>query len=258
MLPDTMEEIQDPYTPQDMVEEVVPEENVESAPVETAEEEVKEETEEHPVPNKRSGIARMKAKLEKAQQEIEFLRGHKEQAPVKAEAPAGRPKADNFSTYEEYEEARDEWVASEAVKRLKDSMEAKAVEDEMKQASRLWSERSRALEAKDPDFDEDEARQCLRDAGIVVSSAMAEAIYTSDAGPEMLKYLSDNIEEAQRIAGLTPAKAARELGRLEGRLVTVVESKPKPKSSQAPPPIVPVSGRATAHTPSRYERYEEF
>lgn len=221
---------------------------------------------EHEEPKKRSGVARLKAKLEferaekeRIARELEAIRQAQAPAP-KAERPVGRPQLDQFQTYDEYEVARDEWVAEEAVRRFQERSQKEAAEKEFKTLDQAWKQKVRALQAKDDDFDEGETLQALNSAGVVIHPVMAEAIYTSDAGPELLKYLGDNTDEARRIAALSPARAARELGRIESRLVGAVEkAQPKPKTSQAPPPIPPVAARGgVAVSNNRYAVFEDF
>lgn len=61
----------------------------------------------------------------------------------------------------------------------------------------------------------------------------------SDAGAKLIHHLGKDLDEAARIAALTPVQMARELTRLEIKLSQ--PAKPKPVS-QAPAPITPVAG----------------
>ncbi len=66
-------------------------------------------------------------------------------------------------------------------------------------------------------------------------------IHSSENGPALAFHLATNLDEAERIAELSPAKAARELALLESRLEL-----PKPKTvSNAPDPIKPVQAKST-------------
>jgi len=75
--------------------------------------------------------------------------------------------------------------------------------------------------------------------GPVVSDTMAEAIMTSEHGPEVLNYLARNTAESRRIASLTPALQGREIGRLEAKFAT---PPPQNSVSGAPPPHATVKG----------------
>lgn len=75
--------------------------------------------------------------------------------------------------------------------------------------------------------------------GPSVSGEMAEAIMTSDHGPEILNYLTRNAAESKRIHKLSPIQQAREIGRLEAKFA----STPTPPTvSGAPPPHETVKG----------------
>lgn len=77
------------------------------------------------------------------------------------------------------------------------------------------------------------------DGGPSVSGHMAEAIMSSDHGPEVLNYLTRNPAESRRIHKLSPIQQAREIGRLEAKFAASPEA---PKVSGAPPPHETVKG----------------
>lgn len=77
------------------------------------------------------------------------------------------------------------------------------------------------------------------DGGPSVSDSMAEAIMTSDHGPEVLNYLTRNPAESRRIHKLTPIQQAREIGKLEAKFAAGVAA---PTVSGAPPPHETVKG----------------
>lgn len=76
-----------------------------------------------------------------------------------------------------------------------------------------------------------------------VTEAMAVTIRESEVGPEILYYLGNNPAEAKRIAQLSPLSQAKEIGKIETKLAS---DPPAKKTSSAPAPIAPVSGRAAA------------
>jgi hypothetical protein len=71
---------------------------------------------------------------------------------------------------------------------------------------------------------------------------MAETIQMSDVGPDLAYYLGSNPREADRISKLTPYSQAKEIGKLEAKLASEPVLK---KTTSAPPPIAPISGRST-------------
>lgn len=111
------------------------------------------------------------------------------------------------------------------------------------EAARLLAERSfnetcnkvyAAGKAEFPNFDQSVANLQL----VGVSRDFLELATSSDAGAKLLNHLGANLEEAERIASLSPVQMARELTRLEFKL-----SQPQAKPvSNAPAPIAPISG----------------
>lgn len=77
------------------------------------------------------------------------------------------------------------------------------------------------------------------EGGPTVSDTMAEAIMTSEHGPELLNYLARNTAESRRISKLTPVQQGREIGRLEAKFAAAPTP---PPVSGAPPPHETVKG----------------
>jgi hypothetical protein len=112
------------------------------------------------------------------------------------------------------------------------------------EATRLLAERSfnetcnkvyAAGKAEFPNFDESVANLQL----VGVSRDFLELATSSDAGAKLLHHLGANLEEAERIASLSPVQMARELTRLEFKLGQPAPAKPV---SNAPAPISPIGG----------------
>lgn len=85
--------------------------------------------------------------------------------------------------------------------------------------------------AKQPGFDREEF-----DA-LPLTPVIAEALVESDQGAKLMAYMSAHPEEVARIASLSPARQAAEIGKLETKVSA------SPKTSKAPPPINPVGSR---------------
>ena len=85
---------------------------------------------------------------------------------------------------------------------------------------------------------------------------IAEALIDSDAPAKLMAHMAAHPEEVERIAGLSPARQAAEIGKLETKLASA------PKVSNAPAPIKPIGtrGSATNSDPSKMsmEEYAEF
>lgn len=65
-------------------------------------------------------------------------------------------------------------------------------------------------------------------------------------GLEVFKYIAKNQDEAERLSKLSPTALARELGRLETKVLALK----KPQTSNAPKPIDSVKGSSSAGAPS--------
>ncbi len=86
-----------------------------------------------------------------------------------------------------------------------------------------------------PDFEE----RVLSDATLPITPAMVDAIAESESGADVAYWLANNRDEAARIARLSPAAAAREIGRLEARIEREREAA---SVSKAPAPVQTVAG----------------
>lgn len=69
---------------------------------------------------------------------------------------------------------------------------------------------------------------------------LAAALIESDVAPQLMAYMSANPEEVERIAKLSDARQAVELGKLEAKL------QQSPKTTNAKPPISPVGSKGSA------------
>lgn len=120
---------------------------------------------------------------------------------------------------------------------LKAEAEREAAQNEIGQK---WLERLEAAEDEMPDIRERIVELEDTFAGIEPSYGeyLASTIMSLDGGPAIMYYLSQNIDEAERIVRSGPTLATLALGRLEARLAKdpVVETKQKPSVSKAPEP----------------------
>ncbi|MBK9497027.1 MAG: hypothetical protein IPO08_21450 [Xanthomonadales bacterium] len=74
------------------------------------------------------------------------------------------------------------------------------------------------------------------------SPFMEVVLDVADSPTELLYYLGKNPDVASDLEGLSPAKLAKQLARIESEL----GEKAKPKTSNAPKPLAPVKARASA------------
>lgn len=89
---------------------------------------------------------------------------------------------------------------------------------------------------KEPGFDRDDFDEVARK---YFSPVMASAVTESDVAPKVMAYMAQNPQEVERIAKLSPARQAAEIGKLEDKLTVA-------RTSRAPAPIKPVGTRGNA------------
>lgn len=115
-----------------------------------------------------------------------------------------------------------------------------AIEKERAELETNWNEKLSPAKERYPDFD-DKGQQLLstfKKIDQAYGEYLASTLMAMDYGPDVLYYLGNNLDEAQKIVNLGPTKAAIALGRLESKFADVEEEKQRarPKVSQAPVP----------------------
>lgn len=104
-----------------------------------------------------------------------------------------------------------------------------------------------AAEKQDKEFNK-KVHDLAADLGPLPTPMMNE-LFDLDNGAEILVYLANDVDEAERIFDLQgkPAKLGRELGKLSDKLAEA--KKPKPKEiSKVPDPMAPVNGNRVQST----------
>jgi hypothetical protein len=153
-------------------------------------------------------------------------------------APVAVPVAtdlrlDQFDSTEAYAEA----LATQKAERLVEQRESQR---QLNAVVEAYHDREEEARGKYDDFDQIAYNPQLR-----ITDVMAQAIQSSDLGPEVAYHLGTNPKEAERISKLAPLVQAREIGRLEAKLASappIVK-----KTSNAAPPIVPVTARGAVN-----------
>ncbi|OGA94975.1 MAG: hypothetical protein A3E79_06300 [Burkholderiales bacterium RIFCSPHIGHO2_12_FULL_61_11] len=140
---------------------------------------------------------------------------------------------DQFDTWEDYAEALSDQKA-EAKDRARENQRQQSAID-----SGYADRVEKALDKYD-DFE-----QVAYNPNLKITAAMAETIKASDTGPDIAYYLGSNPKEAARIAELPPLQQAREIGKIEAK---VIANPPVKKTSSAPDPITPVKGNASGQS----------
>lgn len=174
------------------------------------------------------------------------------------------PKREDFADDIAYLEARADHAAKKAandtVKAAEAANAGKQQQDrqsaEQQRLAAEWEKRENAFKAQDPDYSETVEDFIAGEDYQRMARNVGAAILDSDVGPQLLKYLATHEDEAERIAGLSPARQVMEIGKLEDRM-----TKPVKKPSSAPAPINPVSaGRSGGKDISKMSvaEYKEY
>lgn len=170
----------------------------------------------------------------------------KQNAPQQAQTVEQEPQPHQFSDAFEYAKALTDYrVEQRLAEQQRQAEEAKAQAERQKTLSE-WAKKVETAKSELPDFDE----MVSSAADVIVPDHVRDAILESDVGPKILYHLAENTELAKQIASWSPAKALREIGKLEARLETPkVESKTPVVKSKAPEPIQPIRANGKADLP---------
>lgn len=143
---------------------------------------------------------------------------------------------------------------------LKKQEEA-AKEAAQKELHNQWQEKLAKAKEVHEDFDEQGAKlePIFASLDPTFGEYIAATIMSMNTGPEIVYYLSQNLEEAKEIMSSGPTQATIALGRLEG-IFSAQEKATKKKVSEAPePPAVINKGRApTREIPDDTDDLEAF
>lgn len=156
------------------------------------------------------------------------------QAPEKeaTSEPTAEPKLEDYSSYEEFVDARADFRAEQKVNEKFEAWKAEqsqATEVQTQAEQRqAFDNRAQTFAESHPDFDE-----VARNPNLPVTPGMAELLNVSEKGPELLYHLGQNPGEAARLASLPQGQAAMELGRIEAQLSVL-----QPNTQTSAPPVI--------------------
>jgi hypothetical protein len=130
---------------------------------------------------------------------------------------------DQFDSLEEYAQTL-------ATRKAEELLYQKELQRQQREVLSAYHDREEDARNKYDDFE-----QVAYNPNLSITSAMAEAIQTSDLGPDVAYYLGSNPKEADRISRLSPYAQAKEIA-----------SEPVTKKvSSAPAPIAPITSKVT-------------
>lgn len=173
-----------------------------------------------------------------AEREVEYWKGI---ASQKAPTTDKEPTPDQFENYDLYIKA----LAIHAAKAAVSSAASQTASQHVRTAEdSIWASKLAETQGRISDY-----QAIVGASDQEVAPHVIEAIKAAELGPELVYHLAKNPDLASRLNGLSPARAAIELGRIEATLGTPpreVETPreaavpPKP-ASNAPDPIKPIA-----------------
>jgi hypothetical protein len=187
-------------------------------------------------------LQKLERKLERQQIEQE-TRAKVQQEQQQAPVDIPKPKESDFEVYSDYLEALSDWKVDVKLRQREIEQQTRAQRESQKSAQEREAARQQELiekgEEKYDDFEE-----VIKADRNEYSRAAYLAMLESDISAELLYHLASNPEEGKRIAALPAFAQAKEIGKLEDKLL----AKPAKKQSNAPPPISPIgTGKASGN-----------
>lgn len=181
------------------------------------------------------------ARTKMLEERLNALETQRAAPPQPAPKDEGEPTIDKFDNFDDYIRAKAEYIAARTVEKTLTDREQRqlvARESAAREASAAkWQERIASATVEMPDFED-----VIASSTVPMTEPMSRAIMESDVGPRLAYYLANNADEARQIAAMSPVSTIRALGRIEERLST---QKPEVRTTDAPPPVVPVGTRSS-------------
>ena len=163
------------------------------------------------------------------------LEGMTKTQPVQEAKPSidGKPTMAQFANVEDYVEAVADWKLQQREQSLQQQKEIEQRQSISSKVNDIYS-KAEKVEGFDRDvFD-----------SLPLPDAAAWTIMESDKPELIMAHLVKNPDLAERIASLSPARQAAEIGKLEDKLSTAKEV--KANVSKAPEPIKPIGQQGSA------------
>lgn len=187
-------------------------------------------------------LTRLRRDAERDRDHWRELAMRQQQPPPTRQEAAEQPKT--FKDFGYDDKAYQDYLYGEA---------RKHAEKAAKEAGERWKAEQEAVQRR-ARFDERVAQfaKSVEDYSEVVtdstpvSEGMADFLLDSDEAGALMYYLGNNPDEARKLYGLSPAKAGRELTKLEERLVAERKKAAEKPVSKAPPPAPQIDASGDA------------
>lgn len=178
-------------------------------------------------------------------------------APEPVQAPVDRaPRRDDFSTWEEYEDARLDWrfelktkaTQEKQARELANYLQHAQRQQQDEQLTSAHGQRVAEFAKAVPDFAEVTDRD-----DVEIPNAAAEAIKNMPNSPQIVYAIGRDETLAHRMRDMTATQQAAFVGQLSAALMYQ-----RPQVSKAPAPGVPVGGRSSPSPSLETANYDEF
>ncbi|MGX9958530.1 hypothetical protein ACW0US_07090 [Xanthomonas euvesicatoria] len=157
-------------------------------------------------------------------------------------------QSDSRPTLEQFNYDQDAYLEALTDWRVNQKLSERDSQQQAQQKQRQEQERQREFQARLASFEAENPGKwgAAAKAPINFTEPMLEVIASSEVGPHIAVYLSENLDRADEISRMTPYAQAAALGRIEAAMsapVTAPVRQPTPKTvTKAPPPVTTLSG----------------
>lgn len=172
---------------------------------------------------------RLRQAAERERDHLRSLVKEQEPEPMKTRADFGHDE-DQWNAYVA------ERASKTAVFSAQQEMSKAAREADQQRRDAMFSAKEAEFAVEHPDY-----YQMQAVVGASITPEMADAIKASDEGPSIVHHLGKNPGITAYISQLSPLSAARELGRIEARLIAERDKPKPPPVSKAPPPAAKIA-----------------
>lgn len=159
------------------------------------------------------------------------------------------PNPEQFETVREYLKAQTRWEIKQEQKKSELVKKTSEAKDAFQSKIQDFHKKVGDFKKTTADYD-DVAAEFDEAYPSGMPNTVLDVISESDHGPQIMYDLAKDHAEFERVSKLPPLSLAREIGRREARLSTNSgeNQNPKPKTTGAPAPMVPVKGAAAVNT----------
>lgn len=156
---------------------------------------------------------------------------------------AGKPRADDFNSHDDYVEALTDWKLERKLTEKETTAKSETLKKEQQSRIETHVERVKSYAKENKDFND----AMLEVDDIPMSLAVQELILDAENGPKLMHELAKHREEFEKICNMSPLRAAAELGKFEAKYLPIDSSKTtETKTSKAPAPIKPIGSKSSA------------